>query len=139
MHHVDSTRQQFPSESALQEVRHVPLWVKSMIVIGAILFLIQLPMLPRSFADAIQKSRATTAYNKGQYPQAIALYKALSTRYPRNTAFTKQLGFAYYHAGRYREALGVLISLAEVEMPQSEVDEIVAVIADIVTKLNHKT
>ena len=106
-----------------EEIHHVPLWVKGMVAGGAILFLIQIPTFTSSLSDAIQKSRASAAYDKGQYLQAIDHYKELHARYPSDKELTKKLGFAHYRAGQYLETLGTFDQLAGVKMPKKEVEE----------------
>jgi hypothetical protein len=126
--------QNMPSES---EVLHVPLWVKSMLASGVVLFLIQIPTFTDSLSEAIQQSRASTDYDHGQYLQAIEKYKELHAHHPSNTELTKKLGFSYYHAGLYVETLDTFNQLSGVKMSKKDAEEINAAMADIV-KLNHK-
>jgi TolA-binding protein len=121
-----------------QEIHHVPVWVKGIVVAGVALFLIQLPSFGSSLTDAIQKKQAANNYREGLYTQAIAGYSALRTRYPNDKVLTKQLGLSQYRAGQYIEAIDTFNQLAGVKMPKHDVEEINAVIADITTKLNLK-
>ena len=126
-----------PTENGLpEEIRHVPLWVKGMVAIGVLLFLIQMPTFTSSLSEAIQKSRASTAYDKGQYLQAVEKYKELHLHYPADKELIKKLGFAHYRAGQYIEALNTFDQLVGVKMTKNEVAEINAVISDIAAKLN---
>lgn len=43
--------------------------------------------------------QANTAYNQGQYEQAIELYKKLIATNPHNPQYHYQLGVAYFSAG----------------------------------------
>jgi tetratricopeptide (TPR) repeat protein len=122
-----------------EEIHHVPLWVKGIIAIGAILFLIQIPTFFSSLSDAVKKSLASTAYNQAQYSQAIELYKELGQRYPTDKEIIKNIGFAYYRSGQYLETINTFNRLAGVKMSKKEVDEINAVISDIARKTNQKT
>jgi len=118
-----------------QEIQHVPPWVKAIVVVGAVLFAIQLPDFKSSLTDAIQKSRASSATNTGQYTKATEIYTNLHSRYPTDKGLVKQLGFAQYHAGQYTEAIATFNLLAGVKMPKREVEEINAAISDIASKL----
>ena len=118
-----------------QEIQHVPHWVKAIVVVGAVLFAIQLPDFKSSLTDAVQKSRASSAANAGQYTKAIEIYANLHSRYPTDKGLVKQLGFAQYHAGQYTGAFATFNLLAGVKMPKREVEEINAAIADIASKL----
>ena len=132
--------QNMPTESVTpEEIRHVPLWVKGMVAGGAILFLIQIPTFTSSLSDAIQKSRASTAYDTGQYVQAVDKYKELHARFPADKELTKKLGFAQYRLGQYIETLNTFDQLVGVKMSKKEIDEINAVVSDIAAKLNLKT
>jgi len=119
-----------------QEVTHIPLWVKGLVAVSVILFAVDTPNFMSSLSDAIQKNRAEKAYQSGQYAQAIDRYKDLRSRYPTDDNFIKQLGFSYYRAGRYSEALDTFNLLAGIKMPKREAEEINAAISDIATKLN---
>lgn len=118
-----------------EEIQHVPIWVKGIVVAGVILFAIQLPSFKSSLNDSIHKHRAAAADKAGQYENAIDLYTELRTRYPNDKNLKKQLGLAQYRAGQYIDALNTFDLLAGEKMPKREVEEINAVIADIATKL----
>jgi tetratricopeptide (TPR) repeat protein len=122
-----------------EEIRHVPLWVKVMVAIGLLLFLIQIPDFTNSLSDAIEKSRAAAAYDKRFYFQSVEKYQELHARYPADTKLTKKLGFAHYRAGQYIEALNTFDQLVGVKMTKDEVADINAAVADIVARLNLKT
>jgi tetratricopeptide (TPR) repeat protein len=122
-----------------EEIRHVPLWVKGIVAGGAVLFLIQIPSFTSSLSDATQKSRASAAYDKGQYLQAIDLYKALHARYPADKELIKQLGFAHYRAGQYLESISAFDQLAGAKLPKRDVEEINSLISDISARLNLQT
>jgi Flp pilus assembly protein TadD len=139
---MESTNAEVPNNAVEnnppQEIHHVPVWVKGIVVAGLALFLIQLPSFGSSLTDAIQKKQAANNFREGQYTQAIAGYSALRTRYPKDKVLTKQLGLSQYRAGQYIEAIDTFNQLAGVKMPKHDVEEINAVIADIATKLNLK-
>lgn len=122
-----------------QEVTRVPLWVKGIVVTGAVLFAVQMSGFMGSLSDAVQKSRAEKAYDDARYAQAIDSYKALHSRYPADKNLIKRLGFSYYRAGLYVEAIDMFNELAGKEMPQREIDEINAAVSDMAARLNLKT
>ena len=128
-----------PVAQPLQEIIHVPLWVKGLLICGVILFAVELPGFGRSLSDAIQKSRAEKAYASAQYSLAIDGYKELHRRYPSDRNLVKYLGFAYYRAGLYAESLETFDLLAGMKMPKREANEINSAISDIAAKLNLKT
>jgi tetratricopeptide (TPR) repeat protein len=119
-----------------EEVTHVPLWVKGLVLAGAILFALQIPTFTDSLSDAIQKKQALNAYNHGFYSQAIDQYKELCARYPDDRTLIKQLGFSYYSAGLYLEAAETFNRLAGIRMPRHEANEIESALSDIAEKLN---
>lgn len=121
------------------EVTHVPLWVKAIIVIGLVLFAIQIPGFMGSLSDAVQKSRAVEAYDHGQFEQAIKSYESLHGHYPKDSDLTRCLGFSYYHAGRYVDAMNTFKLLDGVKMSKTEIREINHAVSDIVEKLKLKT
>lgn len=123
----------------LQEVTHVPLWVKGIVATGALLFAVQMPSFMSSLSDAIQKSRAAKEYDSAQFAQAIDRYRDLQSRYPTDNDLVKRLGFSYYRAGLYVESIGTFNHLAGVKMPKRDVDEINAAVSDMAAKLNSKT
>jgi hypothetical protein len=119
-----------------EEVVHVPLWVKGIVAGGAILFATQIPTFAGSLSDAIQKSRASKAYDNAQYSQAIARYKDLGNRYPADKNLTKRLAFSFYRAGSYAEAIDTFSQLGGTKMPKREIEEIEAAVADILNELS---
>lgn len=125
-----------PVSEPPEEVVHVPLWVKGIVAGGAILFATQIPTFAGSLSDAIQKSRASKAYDNAQYSQAIDRYMDLRGRYPADKELTKRLAFSYYRAGSYIEAIDTFSQLGGTKMPKREIDEIEAAVVDIANKLN---
>ncbi len=117
------------------EILRVPLWVKAIVVFGAILFAVQVPGFPSSLNDAIIKNRAAIADRAGQYTDAIMLYEELRTRYPKDKELIKKLAFCQYHAGQYVPALKTFELLDGVEMPKNEIEKINAAISDIKAKI----
>lgn len=122
-----------------EEVRHVPLWVKGIVAGGVVLFAVQMFSFSGSLTDAIQKHHASTAFDKGEYAQAIDLYGGLHSRFPKDKVLIKKLGFAHYRAGQYVEALRTFDLLADVKMSKSDVGEINAAISDSAEKLGLKS
>jgi tetratricopeptide (TPR) repeat protein len=122
-----------------QEITHVPVWVKGILAISVFLFAVQIPDFPDSLRDAVRKSRATKAYYDGQYTRAIEHYKHLHARYPKDNDIVKNLGFSYYRAGLYVEAIETFNLLAGVKMPKDEVVRINLAVSDMAAKMNHKT
>lgn len=117
------------------EITHVPLWVKGIVAIGAVLFVVQMPGFMSSLSDAIQKNRAAKAFEAAQFAQAIDGYKVLHERYPRDLGLIKRLGFSYYRAGQYVESIETFNQLSGKTMTKSDVDEINAVISEMAEKL----
>lgn len=125
-----------PAPELPQEVTHIPLWVKAIVVICAVLCLAQIPAFLKTFPDALQKSRAEKAYEKGQYAQAVNGYEYLHAHYPSDTAFTRRLGLSYYRAGSYLESIRTFRLLEDVPMPERDVKEINAALTDMAEKLH---
>jgi hypothetical protein len=126
-------------EEPRQEITHVPLWVKGIVAVGAILFAMRIPSFPSSLTDAIQKNQAGEAYGNEQYAQAANLYKDLHTRYPSDKNIVRRLGLSCYHADLYIEAINAFHQLEGIKMSKRDVDEINAAISDMATKLNSET
>ncbi len=118
-----------------QEIRHVPLWVKGIVIVGVILFAIQLPNFKSSLTDAILKQKASDAEKAGQYMKEAEFYSDLLSRYPNDKGLVKKLGFAQYHAGLYSSALNTFNLLEGVKLPNREIEEINAAVSDIAEKL----
>lgn len=125
--------------SALQEIQHIPIWVKGILVTGIVLFAVQLPSFKSSLNDAVLKHRASAADAAGQYPKAIEIFNDLHSRYPNVHELTEMLGFAQYHAKYYVDALNTFNQLAGIKMPAQEVMKINAAISDMSAKLKLNT
>lgn len=129
-----------PAEADLAELLDVvPPWVKGMVAIAGVLFLIQLPTFPSSLSDTIQKNQAERAYRQGQYGTAIEQFSDLLGRYPRDFNIKRQLGLSQHGAGQYREAIATFDQLVGVEMSKGEVEEIRAAIFESKAKLKSGT
>jgi len=122
----------------LEEIRHIPLWVKGIVIAGVVMFMIQIPAFPKSLSDAIQKKQASEDFEAGHYFQAIEKYSELHDNYPEDIDIIKQLGFAHHRAGQYYNALLVFDKLIGVEMPIEEVELIEATISDSTLMLELK-
>ncbi len=134
----------FPSnantpEESPEEVTHVPLWVKGIVATGAIIFAIQMPGFGTSLSDAILKNRGEKAFESAQYSVAIDCFEDLHVRYPSDHDLTKRLGFSYYRAGQYINAIEKFSQIEGEKLPKREVDKINAAMADMVVKLNPET
>ncbi|MFZ4552437.1 MAG: tetratricopeptide repeat protein [Aquabacterium sp.] len=114
----------------------VPLWVKAMVAVGGVLFVLQLPGFKASLIDAVDKSRAESAFDHADFSKAIALYASLHAKYPEELSFTRKLGFAYYQSGQYPAALQTFDQLVGKTMAKDEVTKIEAAVADMAKKLN---
>ena len=123
-------------EQGSQEVLRVPLWVKAMVAVGGVLFVLQLPGFQTSLTDAVDKSRAQTAFDRADFAQAITLYAGLHAKYPEELSFTRKLGFAYYQSGQYPAALQTFDQLVGKTMSKDEVNKIEVAVADMAKKLN---
>lgn len=122
----------------LQEVTHVPGWVKAMMAAGLVLFAVQLSSFESSLADTVKKRRADNAFNSAQYLVAVALYKDLHDRYPADRYITRFLGFSYHRSGAYAEAVNTFNQLVGTKLGKKEIDEINRAMADMASKLAPK-
>lgn len=114
-----------------REIQSIPLRVKILVAVGAILCANQFLGFKSSLNDAIQKERAVAADSAGNYERAIEIYRELHARYPNDSGLTQKLGFAQYHAGKYIEAKETFNLLASVPLTKNEETEIKAVTTDI--------
>ncbi len=138
-HSRDETQQATTEVNSPSEIRHIPLWVKGSVAACILLSLIQLLEFKNSLNDAVQKKKAATAYNSGNYIRAIDLYKDLISRYPKDKGLLKALGFAQYRETRYYDSINTFKSLDGEKMLNKEVEEINGAISDMVSKLNLKS
>ena len=99
----------------------IPIWVKSILVIGIGLFLSQLIGFPSILSDSIEKNRAETAFTNGNYADAIENYEKLLTSYPKDKNLIKNLGLSFYKQGLYYQALRTFEKLEGKEIPESDV------------------
>ena len=113
----------------------IPLWVKSILVIGLGLFLSQLIGFPSILSDSIEKNRAETAFANGNYPEAIENYEKLLTSYPKDKNLIKNLGLSFYKQGLYYQALRTFEKLEGKEIPESDVKVIEEAIEDMLKQL----
>lgn len=125
-------------EGLPDEIRHIPLWVKSIVAAALVIFLIQLPNFKDSLTDAVQKKKASAAFNAGEYRKATDIYKQLHSRYMSDHDLTKQLGLSQYQAGEYAAALSTFNLLQGIKLPNRDVDEINYAIKDIEFKLKQQ-
>lgn len=117
------------------EIHQVPIWVKGMVIVGLILFLVQLPSFKNSLNDTIMKKQAIKARKAGQYTEAITYFEELKQHYPNDKEIIKKLAFTQYEANQYIQSLRTFELLVGTEMPKSEIEKINQAISDMVSKI----
>lgn len=133
---MENNHENATDESAvLNEITSIPIWVKGILVVGLILFLIRMPYFRQSFSDAVVKSKAETAVKTGKHLDAILHYKKLLIRYPEDKKMIQALGTTYYHAGQYDEAINTFSSLTDVMLDKEDAEAIDGMIKDIFAKM----
>ena len=113
----------------------IPIWVKSILVIGIGLFVSQLIGFPSILSDSIEKNRAEIAFTNGNYAEAIENYEKLLTSYPKDKNLIKNLGLSFYKQGLYYQALRTFEKLEGKEIPESDVKVIEAAIENMLKQL----
>ena len=112
----------------------IPRWVKVLLAVGLLAFLIRIPSFASSLHDARIKHRAVKAGEAGQHELEAKLYQELHQRYPKDTEVTKNLALAQHKAGDDTSALATLKLLVGVALPKSTLKELNQLISDLQPK-----
>lgn len=110
----------------------IPLWIKTFVVVVALLVLYAFSNFPRSLKVAIQYQRAQKAEAAGNFRLAESCYRSVSNKYPDDTDLLVRLEITSFKAGDYETSVETFSKLDGRTIDKDQVAEL----NDIQTQLD---
>lgn len=92
--------------------RPLPVWVKGIFVLMAILFIVAITRFPSTFKAGIAFERGMRAEASGKYLTAMKEYKVVTDRFPNSTLSLARLFISTYNNGSVSEAYEIFKKIA---------------------------